>query len=207
MSMMRDDLFFFLFSSLFLFRWKNFCKKKKAKKKGRKKKVVVVVILFFDSSSVYFGEENDDDDDDGERKVARIIVVVVVAKKKKTKKTQRRQEEEEEEDDGTAARGRAPKKPVLPEIIISVLQNHQSETRGRFCRELLALGGNVRDAGETERESTSSSQHRAKNSRADSLAESVHLRGQRVLVEERLDEDRGRVRDEMERRTSEKIGV
>ena len=110
-----------------------------------------------------------------------------------------------------SARGRrAPKKPnVLPEIIIiSVLQNHQSEqTRGRFCRELLALGGNVRDAGETERESTSSSQHRAKNSRADSLAESVHLRGQRVLVEERLDEDRGRVRDEMERRTSEKIGV
>ena len=71
----------------------------------------------------------------------------------------------------------------------------------------MALGGNVRDAGETERESTSSSQHRAKNSRADSLAESVHLRGQRVLVEERLDEDRGRVRDEMERRTSEKIGV
>ena len=62
----------------------------------------------------------------------------------------------------------------------------------------MALGGNVRDAGETERESTSGFAASGEEfSRADSLAESVHLRGQRVLVEERLDEDRGRVRDEM----------
>ena len=71
----------------------------------------------------------------------------------------------------------------------------------------MALGRNARDVDSTERDEETESENRSENFDVHIRVESVHFRVQRVLVEERLDEDRGRVRDEMERRTSEKIGV